>query len=88
MKLLFILVLLLVLALLGYELFVLYGQRTQVAGRLGDLTAQVERLKKENGYLRDDVAYFSNKENLMKELRGLFNFKKIGEKLLIVVEGN
>ena len=42
-------------------------------------------LKNENAGLQADLIYFSESENLEKELRSRLNYKKSGEKLIIVV---
>ena len=41
--------------------------------------------KKENFELQADLEYYARPENLEKELRSRFNYKKPGEKLIIIV---
>jgi hypothetical protein len=42
-------------------------------------------LNKENSSIKDDISYFTSPQNLEKELRGEFNYKKPGEKMIIIV---
>jgi len=49
------------------------------------LEAQVLQLQDENSKIAEDVEYYSNTDNLEKELRARFNLKEPGEKLLIIV---
>lgn len=43
-----------------------------------------ERLEKENGELQAQINYFSREENIEKELRSKFNYKKPEEKIMII----
>jgi len=49
------------------------------------LEAQVLQLQDENSKIAEDVEYYSNTDNLEKELRARFNLKEPGEKLLIII---
>ncbi len=49
------------------------------------LEAQVWQLRDENSKIGEDVEYYSNPDNLEKELRARFNLKKLDERLLIIV---
>jgi len=78
-----------ILALLGFailtQIYNLYSQGSKLQQNLSLITAKVEAFKKENSDLQADLQYFSIPENLVKELRSRFNYKKPGEKLIIVV---
>ena len=52
---------------------------------LNELKAQVAELKAENEKTRKNVEYYSDPDNLEKELRARFNLKKLDEHILIVV---
>lgn len=47
--------------------------------------AEANTLEAENERLKGEINYFSNKDNLEKELRSRFNYRKPDEKLIIVV---
>ena len=52
---------------------------------LHNLLAQKEEFKIENQKLEKSVSYFSFLENLEKEVKAQFNFRQLGEKLIIIV---
>lgn len=49
------------------------------------LQSRLNILKADSNNLKSDLAYFSDPENLEKELRARFNYKNPGEKLVIGV---
>lgn len=85
MRLILPLVLLVLVVFLGFQLYGLWNQRAALTGRAEKVNAQVETLEAENEKLTADLEYFSNFENLVKELKGLFNYRKPGEKLFIII---
>ena len=80
----------LVLALLaiGYQFLNLYRQYGFLESDTGRLTEESRKLEKENRKLNNDLSYFADPANLVKELRSKFNYKKPGEKMIIVVPEN
>ncbi|NCO15467.1 hypothetical protein GW816_00990 [Candidatus Wolfebacteria bacterium] len=50
-----------------------------------NLNSRLQALLKENADLQSDIEYFSHPENLEKELKSRFNYKKPGEKMMIIV---
>jgi len=70
---------------LSRQLFQLYQQNRSLSAVLANLNARVDNFTKENKELYADIKYFSEPENLLKSLRSQFNYKKPGEKLIIVV---
>lgn len=85
MKRVLTILLLLVVVALSWQLYQLYRQSRELSVVLGDVTNKAEEFKEENLSFQADLEYFSNPENLEKELRGRFNYKKPGEKLIILV---
>ena len=85
MKRVITIILVLVLAVLFYELYQLYRYRGKLQYDLSFLSGKLAQFKKDNLELRSDLEYFAEPENLEKELRSRFNYKKPGEKLIIVV---
>jgi cell division protein FtsB len=49
------------------------------------LKADMSVLKKENEELKEDINYFNDPYNLEKELKSKFNYKREGEKMMIIV---
>ncbi|MFA5172968.1 MAG: septum formation initiator family protein [Candidatus Paceibacterota bacterium] len=49
------------------------------------LKADMSVLKKENEELEKDIEYFNDPYNLEKELKSKFNYKREGEKMMIIV---
>jgi hypothetical protein len=47
--------------------------------------SEAQALARENERIEDDLDYYANTENLMKEFRSLFNYRKPGEELHIIV---
>ncbi len=83
-RILTIILLLAVIALL-WQLFQLYLQNSGLNNNLGVIEKKLNSLSEENGKFQADLEYFAFPENLEKELRSRFNYKKQGEKLIIVV---
>ena len=65
------------------DFFVFRSDREAAA----ELQAQVGRFMEENKALDRDIDYYKNPNNLEKELKARFNYKRPGEELLIVVPG-
>ena len=74
-----------VLLVLFYELYQLYSYHGELSKTFSALSAKLADFKKESLDLQADLDYFKEPENLVKELRSRFNYKKPGEKLIIVV---
>ena len=68
-----------------WQLYQLFSQYRNLKGVLLDFNQKAVALEEENKNLQEDAAYFQNPQNLEKELRSRFNYKKQGEKLIIVV---
>lgn len=84
MKRVAIIVLAIMLTLLGVQVYSLNSKRASLKGGLSKINGQIEMLEQENENLKSDLAYFSDTQNLIKELKSKFNYKRPGEKLIIV----
>lgn len=71
-----------VFGLIAYSLF---GEQRVFKSSVLDLRAENKKIEKENAELMAKIDYFKIPENLLKESRLQFNFKKQGEKLLIII---
>jgi len=49
------------------------------------LEEKAAALQKENGQLNGQLEYLANPENLLKEVKSRFNYRREGEKLIIIV---
>ena len=49
------------------------------------LRSEIRALEEENEKLIRDIEYFKNKDNLLKELKSQFNYREVGEGIIIVV---
>ncbi len=69
----------------GAELYILIRDKSALTAQIGGLKNRLDLLLAENATLRADILYYSHPENLEKELRKKFNYRKPDERLLIVV---
>lgn len=77
--------LVLVIIFLGWQFFNLYIKNLSLERSSNELTALTTSIKTENGNLASDINYFSNPENQEKELKSKTNYKKTGEKMIIII---
>ena len=85
MRVLIIIILIIILTLILIELYFLIKERNQLKADLDNLNSRLQALTKENAELQSEIEYFSHPENLEKELRSKFNYKKPDEKMMIIV---
>jgi len=78
-------ILALVIIYLAVQIYFIFRERNQLKERLTNLNVRLDGLIKENEKIQSEISYFSKWENLEKELRSRFNYKKIGEKMMIIV---
>lgn len=69
----------------GYNL---ERQSRQLEIKFNNLKTNSELLERENQVLKEDINYFGYADNLIKELKSLFNYRQPGEKMIIIVPGN
>ena len=67
---------------LSIQLFNFYKGNSILSLKLEEAVAESDRLDEESHQLKADLQYFSEPENLAKELRAKFDYKKPGEKLI------
>lgn len=77
--------LVLIIVSLLWELYHLYLLNQSLGEDLTILEKRVAAFTDESAVLQADLTYFAEPENLLKELRARFNYKKPGEKLIIIV---
>ena len=80
-----VVVLALLLVVLGVQIyFSLVGER-QLVREYRTLQAKLLETQGENEKLNAELEYLKNPENLEKELRARFNYRREGEKMIIIV---
>ena len=81
------LIIILSLVLIGVlaQVYLILKESNGLKKDLDDLNGRIGALVKENADLKLDIEYFSIPENLGKELKSRFNYKEVGEKMMIVV---
>ncbi len=77
-------ILAIILMALLVQFYFIFKERNQLKREFHSLTEKSENLAKENEKIKSEIEYYSNPENLEKELRARFNYKKIGEKMMII----
>ena len=82
---LFSFILLLILGLLLFQLYRFYGQRRQLSKNLNKTDEALGCLTEDNRKLQADLEYYLDQENLAKEAKSKFDYKRPGEKMMIVI---
>lgn len=72
-------------ALIGWGLYTLGGERRAAEESLHTVQSTVQKIHDENQSLTAEIEYLSRPENLLKESRSQFNYRQEGEKLVIIV---
>ncbi len=72
-------------ALLGYTGYTLVRERNNVVNETANLAETAKKLSDENAKLQDDIEYYKRPENLLKASKAQFNYKAEGEQMIIVV---
>ncbi|MFA6136037.1 MAG: hypothetical protein WC705_01630 [Candidatus Paceibacterota bacterium] len=76
------------LLLLWVNLFVIFKELRKLSLEYKQVSEDFVKLEDENKMIERDIAFYSFPANLEKNLREKFNYKKTGEKMIIVVPGN
>jgi len=84
MRIVIVLILIAILSGVSLQIFLILKEFNQLKNRLNNLNSRLNILLKENDDLRSEIEYFSHPENLEKELRSKFNYKKPGEEIIII----
>lgn len=85
MRFLKILILVVIIGFLGWGLFNLEKQSRRLEIKLNKLKTNSEALGKERQNLEENIEYLKHFENLVKELKSLFNYRQPEEKLMIII---
>jgi len=85
MRFLRILAIIAIIGFLGWGLFNLEKQSRGLEAKIKNLQTDATAFEKENQIIKDNIEYYSHPENLIKELKSLFNYRQPGEKMLIII---
>jgi cell division protein FtsB len=85
MKIASIVVLSLFLILIGVQVYSFVAQEWSLGSELADARTNLTKAQTQETSLQEENQYLSNPENLEKELRARFNYKKPGETMVIIV---
>ena len=78
-------IIILVILALGWGFWILRGERKDLEVEEKILKADLSALLEENTEIQDNIDYFEDPENLLKEAKSQFNYRAPGEELIIVV---
>ncbi len=85
MKTVIFIILTIVLLATWTQIYFIFKELSQSKEKFGILKTKADNLIAENAKIKSEIEYFSLPENLEKELRSKFNYKKPEEKMIIVV---
>jgi cell division protein FtsB len=77
--------LLVLLVVATFQFLKLNEQRKELSQQIENEQEKLTTLKQENGRVLSEIEYFQNKENLEKEFKSRFNYRKPEEKMYILV---
>ncbi|MBI3638500.1 hypothetical protein HY227_02040 [Candidatus Wolfebacteria bacterium] len=86
MRLIIMIILTIVLVVVLIQAYFILKEKNSLGVESKNLDGKLESLTKENGNLRAEIEYFSHPENLVKELRSKFNYRKPDEKMKIITQ--
>ena len=87
MKIFAVAVLGLLLILIGWKVVSFWFQEQSLNAQFSQVQTQLTKAQSEEADLQLETQYLANPENLEKELRARFNYKKPGETMIIIVPG-
>lgn len=76
--------LVLVIAAVAAQFFIFFKQARELEKNLAAKEDKIRLLEKENEEIKLRIEYFSHPENLEKELRARFNYRRPDEKMIII----
>lgn len=77
--------LIVVLVVLGSQVRFFWQKNKEGEARYRELQAEMAQAKTSYDKAKADLNYYLNPDNLEKELRARFNYRSLGEKMLIIV---
>ncbi|KKQ22169.1 hypothetical protein A2999_00825 [Candidatus Wolfebacteria bacterium RIFCSPLOWO2_01_FULL_38_11] len=84
MKTAIIVILVIILSAISVQIYFVFNERNELKEKFLTLSAKAQTLDEENEKIKSEIEYFSRPQNLEKEFRSKFNYKKPGEKMIII----
>ncbi|MBI4993877.1 hypothetical protein HZC33_02910 [Candidatus Wolfebacteria bacterium] len=85
-------IIIIILSIIAFGLFIqiyfIFKEKNKLKDKFESLSFRAENIKNENEKIKSEIEYFLLPQNLEKEFRARFNYKKLGEKMIIVVPQN
>ncbi|MBI4085357.1 MAG: hypothetical protein HY432_02535 [Candidatus Liptonbacteria bacterium] len=75
----------LILIVLGNQIRFFSAKNTENETRYAQVKKELEEARRDYGKVEANFSYYTNPNNLEKELRARFNYKLPGEKMIIIV---
>ena len=72
----------------GFQIFSFLGREREAQKTYADYKVKLDKANIDLKKLQDELQYYENRANVEKALRGEFNYKAPGEKLMIIVPQN
>ncbi|HUX36009.1 MAG TPA: hypothetical protein VMV71_03190 [Candidatus Paceibacterota bacterium] len=85
MKIAVVAILLIFLAVLGNEIYLFSQKNSENQAEYQKVKAELDQTQADMEKTKADLNYYMNPANLEKELRARFNYRLIGEKMIIIV---
>lgn len=85
MRLLIIAVLVIFIVLISYQNVRFYLEWHAARSEYKALQGRLQTIEEGNKALEEEILYYQNPENLAKEARAQLNYKKPGEKVIVIV---
>ncbi len=77
-------ILIIIILAISVQIYFTFNERNELREKFLTLSAKAQTLNEENEKIKSEIEYFSRSENLEKEFRSKFNYKKPGEKMIII----
>lgn len=88
MKLIILTIIFIFLCFLIYQIYIYYNKIQDKKAQYQEIKSKLEESQKKYEKLKNDLNYYLNTENLIKETKKRFNYKLPAEKLIILVPQN
>ena len=74
-----------IMSVVSYHVYNANAVRMELSHKFGAIKSSVDELMRDNKKLEEDIYYFKDPNNLLKEARARLNYRAPNEKMIIVV---
>ncbi len=85
LRIIIISVLIIFIVVVGFQVSLLFKEESGLKSDLNQLKDKSASFSNENNELQQQIDFLSRAENLEKQLKAQFNYKNVGEKMMILV---